>query len=319
MANVAAGTVWNLPNYAGELLTASPEKTPFLSMIGGLTGGGLQTNNFEFPLNSNYVHESASQPAITETASLTAPTAISYVRAQEKNVSQIFQEQVSVSYERLANQGRLSGINTAGQANPVVSELDFQIATALKKIARDVEYTLINGSYQIATDASTANKTRGITEAATGAGTEIDASDGELDKSLLNELLRTMYNAGADFENSVIFVNGYQKEMLSTIFTKDGTLAPRDRNVGGYNIQTIETDYGRMGVVLNPFVQTDELVVVDVAKCAPVFQPVPEKGNFFYEMLSKTGAAESGQIFGKLGLAYGAGFYHGFIDSLATE
>ena len=33
------GTTWNLPNYAGELFTADPTQTPFLSMIGGLTGG----------------------------------------------------------------------------------------------------------------------------------------------------------------------------------------------------------------------------------------------------------------------------------------
>ena len=82
MSNVAAGTVWNLPNYAGELLTADPENTPLLSMMGGLTGGGFQTDNFEFALNSYYSHETAAQPAITETDSLTAPTAISFVRAQ---------------------------------------------------------------------------------------------------------------------------------------------------------------------------------------------------------------------------------------------
>ena len=38
------GTTWNLPNYAGELFTADPTQTPFLSMIGGLTGG-RQTDN----------------------------------------------------------------------------------------------------------------------------------------------------------------------------------------------------------------------------------------------------------------------------------
>ena len=41
------GNTFNLPNYAGDLFTASPTQTPFLSMIGGLTGG-KQTDNFEF-------------------------------------------------------------------------------------------------------------------------------------------------------------------------------------------------------------------------------------------------------------------------------
>lgn len=33
------GTTYNLPNYVGELFGASPEDTPLLSAIGGLTGG----------------------------------------------------------------------------------------------------------------------------------------------------------------------------------------------------------------------------------------------------------------------------------------
>ena len=39
MANEATGTLWGLPNYTGELFTADMVATPFLSMIGGLTGG----------------------------------------------------------------------------------------------------------------------------------------------------------------------------------------------------------------------------------------------------------------------------------------
>ena len=77
MANVAAGTVWNLLNYTGELFTSDMINTPFLSAIGGLTGGMMSTN-FEFATDSQYDQETASQPAYTEDASLTAPTAISY-------------------------------------------------------------------------------------------------------------------------------------------------------------------------------------------------------------------------------------------------
>ena len=44
MANITTtGTVWNLPNYAGELFTADAVNTPILSAIGGLTEGGMQT------------------------------------------------------------------------------------------------------------------------------------------------------------------------------------------------------------------------------------------------------------------------------------
>ena len=40
------GTVWNLPNYAGELFCADAMQTPLLAMIGGRSGG-RQTSNFD--------------------------------------------------------------------------------------------------------------------------------------------------------------------------------------------------------------------------------------------------------------------------------
>jgi len=314
-SNVGAATVWNLPNYAGELLTADPEKTPLLTMMGGLTAGGFQVDNFEFPLNSQYSHETAAQPAIDETTSLTAPTAISFVREQAKNVCQIFHEQVSISYARLSAQGRMSGINTAGAVNPVPTEKDFQIATALKHIARDVEFTILQGAYQIATDAATANKVRGINAAAVVASNTVAAGNVDLSKDLIDELLRTMEDNGADFENMVLTGALIQKQRISNAYG----YAPTDRNIGGVNIKQIETDVGNIGVTNTQFNASGYVTLIDIAKCAPVFQPVPEKGNFFYEPLSKSGASESGQIFGQWGLDYGASWFHGTITGLTTE
>ncbi|KNY24995.1 SU10 major capsid protein [Pseudobacteroides cellulosolvens] len=310
MANVAAGTVWNLPNYTGELFTADAINTPFLSMIGGLTGG-MMTENFEFPVDSLYSHQSASQPAITETASLTAPTAISYVKTQDKNVTQIFQEQVSLSYVKISNAGRLSGINTAGASNNAPSERDFQIARALEKIARDVNYTFLNGTYQIATNAGVANKTRGMIELCS-TGNTVDAASAELTKALIDSLLLEMHTNGAYFKNMVLFCNGYQKQRISNAYG----YAPSDRSIGGLNIKQIETDFGNIGVQLDRFMPAGTIGIFDMSVIAPVFQPVPNKGNLFYEELAKTGAAESGQIFGQIGLAHGASFMHGTITNL---
>lgn len=315
MANTGAGTVWNLPNYTGELITASPEITPFLTMIGGLSGGGMISNNFEFPLNSYYDHETAAQPAITETTSLTAPTAISFVRDQQKNVCQIFHEQVSLSYERLSNQGRLSGINTAGGVNAVPSEEAFQIATALKHIARDVEFSFLQGAYQIATSAAVANKMRGVNEAASDESCTVAAGGADFSKALFNSLLVAMEGYGADFENMVIFCNLFQKQQISDEYG----FAPTDRNIGGVNINQVITDVGSVGVVNTRFQASGYITLVDVAKCAPVFQPVPKKGNFFIEPLAKTGAGDASQIYGKCSLDYKAGWYHGTLTGLSTS
>lgn len=313
MSQVAAGTVWNLPNYAGLLFTADETNTKFLTMIGGLTEGGMQTGNFEFPTASTYDFPAAAQPAITETASLTAPTAISFVRDQSKNVTQIFHEQVSISYVKMSNDTRLSGINTAGASNNAPSEKDFQIARALEHIARDIEYTFLNGSYQISTDAGTANKTRGMLELCTV--NTVAAASATFSKALMDELLIEMNTNGAPFKNIVIFCNAFQKVKISDAYG----YAPEHRNVGGVNIEQIETDFGRFGIVLNRFMPTDDILLAEMSEISPVFQPVPGMGNFFYEQLSKIGAAESGQIFGQIGLNHGPAFLHGTLTGLATS
>lgn len=314
MSNVSGqGTLWNLPNYFGELFTADMTNTPFLSMIGG-QNGGMQTDNFEFPTAVLYDHETAAQPAITETASLTAPTAIEYVRSQVKNVTQIFQEAVMLSYAKLSNRGRLSGINTAGKQNNAQDELNWQIALQLQKIARDIEYTNLNGVYSLAANAGQANKTRGILAAVDlDGGTVIDAEGAALSKTFMNNLFREMFANGAPFSMPVIWVNGYQKQAISTLYG----YAPEDRNVGGVNIKQLETDFGLVGIApAHRFMPTTTLLCAEMSVINPITQPVPGKGNFFYEVLAKTGASENGQIFGQYGLDHGPAFVHGKIENL---
>lgn len=310
-------TIWDLPNYSGELFTADVVNTPILTMIGGLTNGGMQTSNAEFPTASEYSFPTEDQPAISEDASTTAPATTVGVRNQVKNVTQIFHRAVRLTYEKLSNGGRLSGINTAGQENSVDDELSFQIDYNLKSMARDIEYTILNGVYNLATNATEANKTRGLFEAAAlSGGTVLDAAGAALSKELMQQVLRDMFDNGAAFVNPVIFVNGYQKQLLSDIYG----YAPEDREVGGVNIKQIETDFGTIGIApAHRFVPAGKLLIADLSVVKPVLQPVPGKGNFFYEELSKTGASENGQLYGKFGLDHGPAFSHGVIENLATS
>lgn len=318
MAQISGqGTIHNLPNFAGELFTADLVNTPFLTMIGGMSGGGLQTENFEFPVSSEFDFPAETQPAITETASLTAPTATEAVREQVFNVTQIYQQAVKLSYEKLANRGRLSGLNTQGAVNNVADSNAFQIQYNLQIIARNIEETILNGAFQKSTDAGTANKSRGMMAVtALSGGTAIAAGAADLSRALMQDLFRTMFGNGAMFMTPVIWVNGFQKQALSDIYG----FAPEDRNVGGVNIQQIETDFGLIGVApAHRFMDTDSLLLADMSVVNPVFQPVPEKGNFFVEELAKTGASQDSQIFGKFGLDHGASFFHGKITGLATS
>jgi hypothetical protein len=196
---------------------------------------------------------------------------------------------------------------------PVQNELDFQIQAHMRQIALDVDYTFLNGAYQQSTAANVAAKTRGIITACTT--NTVAAGAATLTKALVDQLLRTMAANGAEFVNPVVFVNAFQKQKLSDIYG----YAPQDRNVGGYNIKQIETDFAQLGIVWSPNVPAATLLVADLAFCDPVFLPVPNKGVLFYEQLSKVGASEAGQIYGQIGLNYGPEEYHGTITGLATS
>jgi hypothetical protein len=162
------GTTFDLPNYAGELFALTPADTPFLSAIGGLTGGGMTTGvEFEW---QTYDLRDPSQRTRVEGA--TAPTAEERVRANVRNVAQIHQEKVSVSYTKQAAIGQLATPGSApfrgvDGSNPVNNELDWQVAQALKSIALDVNYSFINGTFANPTTNAAPRKTRGLLAAVT--------------------------------------------------------------------------------------------------------------------------------------------------------
>lgn len=320
MANVnAAATVWNCPNYMGEIFQIGANQTPFLNMIGGLSGGRIKTvSAFQFNMAQPWALEAASQPAVTETQSITAPTAWTYVREADVNTCQIFHTQVAVSYAKQSVIGQLDEIGTDGfvtidGTQPVTNDKDWQIAAHLKQLSTNIEYCYLNGAYQQASGVDTAAKIKGII---TGATTNtVAAGSVDLSKALLDELLRTMAANGAVFENTVCFVNAMQKQRISDIYG----FAPQSRNVGGYDINVVETDFAQLGVVWAPRMPTSTLLIADLSVCKPVFLPVPGKGALFYEELSKVGASEKGQLYGQIGLDYGPEEYHGTITGLTTS
>lgn len=306
------GTSWNLPNYAGELFTADATQTPFLSMIGGLTGG-MQTTNFEFPTAVLFDYPEPKQPEISEDASATAPEATHTTREQETNVVQIFHETINISYVKQSNMGRMSGLNSAGQAPNPIDEKAWQVQQKLVKIARDLEHTFINGKYQKSTGSNVANKTRGMLELCS-MGNTIDAGASVLTKDLLDALMKEMADNGAYFNNMVLFASAKNKQILTKLF--EDKFRTESRNIGGMNITEIETDFCKLGITWDRFMSDSDILIADMAHIAPVFQAVPGKGVLFEEPLDKTGASDKSQIFGQIGLAHGASFLHGSITNL---
>jgi len=163
MAGITAlGTTYNLPNYTGLLFQLTPADTPFLSATGGLSGGG-QTISPQFEWETFDLRGAAQNVALEGAA---APTAQERVRGQVKNVVELHQEKISVSYTKQAAVGQKAGLANA-VPNPIQNEVDWQTAQMLKQIARDVEYAFINGRYNLPVDNTTTRQTMGLRQAIT--------------------------------------------------------------------------------------------------------------------------------------------------------
>lgn len=310
------GTTFNLPNYVGELFNVSPEDTPFLSAIGGLTGG-VAVNSTIFTWSSYDLRDAADDRQRLEGAD--APTAEGRVRASGQNVLEIHQEQVSVSYTKQAATNQFAGSAPfVGGPNAVQDELAWQLQQEFKSIARDVEKSFISGTYQLPSNNSTARKTRGVLEAIET--NVVDLNGAVLTKNNVLDLMQEVWENGGiqESETRTVLVNATMKRKLTSLFITSTSYQELSRNVGGVNLQTFETDFGRCNIVLSRYVPADTIIVASLEECAPAFMEIPGKGHFFAEPLAKTGASEKVQVYGEIGLRYGNERKHGKIVEAAT-
>jgi uncharacterized protein YjdB len=295
---------FNTPNFSGLLFRKGKADTPFSTIIGAHP---KYTNSVEFACGQAFNVEQGVQPSISENASLTAPTPKYVTREQMTNVTQIFQEAVSVSYGKMSNMGTMSGINVAGQQPNPLAELQFQIERRMEQIAQDIEYTFLNGVYNKATNDATANQSRGILTAITT--NVLDVNNQPLNYWLVAEGLKCISDQGGRTDRLILGVNATTMLQLNKDATNNGmSIAPNSREENGFAIDTVVTPLGRIGLVLINTLPTGTALLFDPAVISPVFQEVPGKGNFFLEELSKVGAGDTYQIFGQAGLDHGPEF-----------
>jgi hypothetical protein len=306
-------TTYDLPNYGGELVLVTPADTPFLSSIGGLSveDTDLVIAATEFTWQTEDL-AAAAQPANLEGA---APTIEERTRASFSNVAQIFQYGVEVSYSKLAARQQLANLGN-GSVNPVQDELDHQIELKLKTAARDVNYSFVNGAYQKPANNLTARKTRGILAAIS---TNVTAAGGAaLTEAMVLDMIQGVYDARGVHQElmPVLMTNSTQKRKLSKIFITDKNYREETRNVGGVNLQIIETDFGLIGIMLERAMPSTALVFAHIRMCKPKFLVIPGKGFMFVEPLAKTGSSEKYQLYGEVGLEYGDEVAHAKITGL---
>lgn len=310
------GTTFNLPNYVGELFQATPSDTPLLSAIGGLTGGkAVDQKEFEWQ-----TYDLRDPKIPTNLEGQNAPEATARTRQNVSNVVQIFHEVVEVSYTKQAATGQRNGLPGM---NPVSNEMGWQIQQHLKQIARDIEFTFITGTYAKPADNSAPRKTRGLLEAITSNVIALDGGSGaakELTEGDVLDLMQRVWEKGGiqEQETATLICNGTVKRKLSKIFITDKNYQEQTRNLAGINLQTIETDFGRVNIMLNRYMPADQLMVASLDVVQPCFLLIPNKGFLFEEPLAKTGASDKSQIYGEVGLEYGWEGQHGKITNILT-
>lgn len=311
------GTTFNLPNYHGELFTVTPTETPFLSAIGGLNSA-KRSRAIDFEWQTIDRRASSANNAALEGAA--APAGTERARSNIKNTVEIHHSAIEISYSKLAATANFSGANVGPQWDDLVlDELAVQTMAELESMAVDIEQSFLSGTYARPADNTVARKTQGVL----GAAATVSANGGvarALTKTIVDDHLQAMFTAGAKLPqgSTVFIVPPAEKVNLSNVYgTAPLNAVQRDRTIGGVAIDTLVTDFGTFGVMVDRWMPAGQIAVVDLSVCYPVFLEIPGKGLLFTEELARTGASRKFQLYGEVGLEYGPTNAHGVIKDLS--
>lgn len=318
---MALATTFNTPNVSGMLMTKANDSTPLLDAIFSrgssfgediISTGMRRTKSLRFTTSSGYDVGLGTSPSISEMDSIVAPDSTLVVRDQDFNVCQIFQEAVRVTYLKQSTSGSMSGVNIAGQQNNAPNEFDFQVSAKLLLIKKQMSDMVINSTFTEAGAATAANKTRGLIEAienkASYAGATIVLDD--IDKAITAAIV----GKGFEFEGGRIemWCHPSMLKDINKIYTaQNGFNSPASRIEGGTAIISILTYFGYIDVYYDVKIPVNTFLLLNMGMLSIVGLDVPDKETgLFYEDLAKVGASDDGQLYGQMGLDYGAKWQH---------
>jgi hypothetical protein len=170
-------------------------------------------------------------------------------------------------------------------------EYEYQMAKALKELARDMENDIVTGASAAGASTSTVRATRGVlsfiaTNVETGAATPGTEA---LTETLYNDALQTIYTAGGNPDTT--YCNGFQKRKISN-FTSSA-----QRNIEASSKKMIasldvyESDFGLQRVILDRYMTTSVVALLqkDMWKVA-MLRPVK------HTPISRIGSSRRGMV-----------------------
>jgi hypothetical protein len=113
-----------------------------------------------------------------------------------------------------------------------------------------------------------------------------------------------------------LIVNAGLKRALTKLFITDKGYQEMSRNVAGVSVTQIETDFGKLNLMVERAQSGNRLTFAHLGLIKPAYLLIPEKGFLFTEELARTGAQRKFQLYGEAGLWHGPEQAHARIDDV---
>jgi len=238
---VTYSAVGNREDLSDIITNIAVTETPLFSMFGKDKANATYTEWLEDDLRA------PKENTLVEGGDYTvhAPAA----RVRKGNYTQIFTQAYGISKTQEA-------VDKAG----VKSEIAYQMAKAMKEIARDVEYAIINNTAAVAGNATTARKMGGIPAQVSTNVLGNGGTPRALTESLLNDGIQAAWEAGGTPDTVV--VNGTKKRLISS-FTAGSTknVDASDKKLIA-SVDVYESDFGIVKIVANRWMVNDKVFIL---------------------------------------------------------
>lgn len=315
-ATSATAQSYNDINVLGQVMQVGEgRRTPFFQAAGGL-GGVRRVPAQQFSMSAVWSLDTGSQPAIDETASLSAATSKFYAKTQEYNVTEIAKYGFAASNLREANGAQLSNTNAVYSTDAALqaSEFDRAAENAMRQMVVDWEYVMLQGSRTARSAVTTDVAAGGILDTSMGAISKVNASSAALSKGLIDKLCETIAGYDAPMQEPVVVIPpGYVND-LNDIYG----FAEQSRAVGGVNlVQLFLPIIGQASVIWTNQMEDNSLAIIDMAYVKPVVLPHAGGQDVLMHEYSDGGSARKGYVEGFIGVDFGSRYYHGFIYGIA--
>lgn len=262
-----------------EIILVQPKDTPLVSMLYS-SGKVVPVTDITVSWRERKLNNTRSEIK-KEGSEASAP--IKSTRQMFSNICQIMERATSIS-------GTLQALKPYGVGDEYAQELEDRLA----ELKIDMEYYFINGAKAVETEGA-GRQMDGLINLISDENKIVianDATDKTLTLNLLIDAMQKMWDKGCH-SDVYAFVNASQKRVING-FCKANNIVVNSQVLDsrlGFKVDTLETDFGTIHVVLDRHIANDMVLGLDMSMVE-----VGELRPVFHEVLAKTGDYTKGHI-----------------------